>query len=211
MEENQVELNAQRGDAAKDAFQTLIEGDAWTRCVPRAILAARKGVQRRLIVVVVVILGKNAQAELIEGRGGKGLQRLLHQRVVLRDKRIDGCAEGNIRCAVRKGKVRADGADDSVRLRGGRFADNFALRRDRAADLIAINAGILRQEAHDINAPPVAFPVIEALDRQGLLRAGEGGRQVDLRPRVRQGLSAEAQFKRFILFHVHVFFPSAFR
>lgn len=64
MEENQVELNAQRGDAAKDAFQTLIEGDAWTRCVPRAVLAARKGVQRRLIVVVVVILGKNAQAEL---------------------------------------------------------------------------------------------------------------------------------------------------
>lgn len=103
--------------------------------------------------------------------------------------------------------MRADGADDSVRLRGRRFADNFALRRDRAADLIAINAGILRQEAHDINAPPVAFPVIEALDRQGLLRAGEGGRQVDLRPRVRQGLSAEAQFKRFILFHAHVFFP----
>lgn len=103
--------------------------------------------------------------------------------------------------------MRADGADDSVRLRGGRFADNFALRRDRAADLIAINAGILRQEAHDINALPVAFPVIEALDRQGLLRAGEGGLQVDLRPRVRQDLSAEAQFKRFILFHGHVFFP----
>ena len=70
-----------------------------------ALGVALEWIERRLVVIVLIALGKDAHANLVERPRSQGLQRLLLEIVRLMDPRIASCSKRKERRAIGVGKM----------------------------------------------------------------------------------------------------------
>ena len=124
MEEDEVGLDVEVAELGEALFEVVEEGGIEVGGVVRAGRAgfrgSREGVELGLVVVVLVGLGEDAHADLVEGRSAQGIEGLLLESVALMDPGVAGGAEGEVRRAVGVGEVvrLADG-DGAVAGGGG--------------------------------------------------------------------------------------------
>jgi hypothetical protein len=197
VEEDQIGLYAHGIDPAQDPFKALPEGKAGFCHVPGPVLFLFKSIKGGLVMVIGVILGEEAEADLVEGSLFQALQSFFHQIVLLMGQGIDRGPEGNEGMSVRIYEMGIFRPYRSmVSLLCGK-TDLLSPGGEKAGDFPSVQARLQGQEADLINP----FSVIKALYLYLLPFPGKYGPEGKAGILFFQGRIPEDQFKDSVLLH----------
>jgi len=177
MKENEIGLDAESAKIGDALFQMREEGRIGSGEVVDAGGRAFEGIKGGLVMVVLVALGKDAHANLVEWSGSQGGKRLLLQGFRLVDPGVGCSAKGKERRAIfvgeviivadRNGAVHADESGNT-----GKRSAAFVESRSVTGGHVAPRTDSIRHEANLVSARTIVEAVY--INRAMTKRKGGG-------------------------------------
>ena len=195
MEEDEIGLNSDAAQLEDQAVEMLEVSGIEGRVIIR-LAVAWKRIHGRLFAIVLVPLGKEAHAQLVEGRGGERLDGLALRGFGLKGPRVAGGAAFDIGRAIRIAEMVAVANRNrtTISTPGGDTLKCTGLAvkgRLIAGSRPGPVAKVVRHEADLVHA----FAVIETFDRKRTVLQSERGGKGDIDERIAGGRSVEGKFK----------------
>src|SRR5208337_1187362 len=177
MKKDQIGLDADAAQCKDEAVEMLEVGDIEGGVVIY-LTAAREGILRRFLAIVLVPLGEQTHAELIEWRSRKRFESLALRVFRLKGPRVTGRSAFDVRRAVSIGEVKAiahgDGAAITVLRRDAR--EDAGLRVERGSAAGGRPGPFTQCVGHEADCV-LAVAIVEAFDGEGAVHLAEGGRK----------------------------------